>query len=84
MADFIKRDDEPEKVEAASEGEATADEAEVDYQDQGSLDEPVQTTEPPTEAASEVGTEELRTEARRRLSGITRARPSGEAPTPKR
>lgn len=47
---------------------------EVEYQDQGSLDEPVQSTEP-VEAAADVGTDELRDDARERVrSGQNRAR----------
>lgn len=44
----------------------------VDYQDQGSLDQPVQ-VDNPQEAAAEVGTPELR-ETARQLSGVNRPR----------
>lgn len=44
------------------------EEEDVDYQDQGSLDQPVQVDEP-QEAAAEVGTPELRKTAQRR-SGV--------------
>jgi len=45
---------------------------EVDYQDQGSLDQPVQVDDP-QEAAAEVGTPELRSAARLR-SGVNQRR----------
>ena len=57
----------------------------ADYQDQGSLDQPVQSTRP-TEAAGGVGTEELREEARRVVTGKNRSRAPfpWEAPPPRR
>ena len=60
-------------------------EPDADYQDQGSLDQPVQSTEP-TEAASDVGTEELREEARRIVTGKNRPREPfpWEVPPPRR
>lgn len=61
------------------------DEGDAAYQDQGSLDQPVQSTEP-TPAANDVGTEELREEARQRLSGVNRSRTPfpWEVPPPRR
>lgn len=45
-------------------------EFDIEYQDQGSYDAPVQTDTAQTEVASDVGTAELREEAARRVSGI--------------
>jgi hypothetical protein len=49
------------------------DPEEVAYQDQGSLDAPTQVTDP-GEPAEDVGTQELRDEARSRLSGVNQPR----------
>jgi len=61
-----------EEAEELSDKELLELGEEVDYQDQGSLDEPVQVDDP-QEAASEVGTPELREVARRR-SGVNQPR----------
>lgn len=45
------------------------DDAETPIQDQGSLDEPVKSSEPEDEVAQDLGTPELRREAARRLAG---------------
>jgi len=42
------------------------------YQDQGSLDQPTQST--PASVPTDVGTEELRDEAHRRVTGVNRKR----------
>jgi hypothetical protein len=58
----------------------------VSYQDQGSLDAPIQ-ADVPSEVASDIGTEELREEASRRVAdGVNRQRERfpWELPPPRR
>lgn len=62
----------PDEVDELTDEELLELGDEVDYQDQGSFDQPVQVDDP-QEAAAEVGTPELRKVAQRR-SGVNQPR----------
>ena len=88
MGIFDRTDDaEDTGLDVAQDEAVDGEDAEdAGFQDQGSLDQPVQSTDDETETAQDLGTPELREEAARRVSGVNQPRDRfpWEVPPPRR